>query len=89
MNRRYWKQLLPELAKRKIRWFAETDLSVHEDAELLGLMRESGCAEVLIGFESPGEWGLSGMELEARLEAQAVARGEGGHPVHSVAWHPC
>ncbi len=64
VNRRYWKQLLPELAKRKIRWFAETDLSVHEDAELLRLMRESGCAEVLIGFESPGEWGLRGMELK-------------------------
>jgi radical SAM superfamily enzyme YgiQ (UPF0313 family) len=64
VNRRYWKQLLPELAKRKIRWFAETDLSVHEDAELLQLMRASGCAEVLIGFESPGEWGLRGLELK-------------------------
>jgi radical SAM superfamily enzyme YgiQ (UPF0313 family) len=64
VNRRYWKQLLPELAKRKIRWFAETDLSIHEDAELLGLMQKSGCAEVLIGFESPGEWGLAGLELK-------------------------
>ena len=64
VNRRYWKQLLPELKKRKIRWFAETDLSVHEDAELLRLMRESGCAEVLIGFESPGESGLRGLELK-------------------------
>ena len=64
VNRRYWKQLLPELAKRKIRWFAETDLSVHEDPELLQLMRRSGCAEVLIGFESPGEWGLRGLELK-------------------------
>jgi radical SAM superfamily enzyme YgiQ (UPF0313 family) len=64
VNRRYWKQLLPEVRKRKVRWFAETDLSVHEDAELLRLMQESGCAEVLIGFESPGEWGLSGLELK-------------------------
>jgi radical SAM superfamily enzyme YgiQ (UPF0313 family) len=64
VNRRYWKQLLPELAQRKIRWFAETDLSVHEDLELLQLMRQSGCAEVLIGFESPGEWGLRGLELK-------------------------
>jgi len=65
VNRKYWKELLPALAKRKIRWFAETDLSVHEDPELLALMRESGCAEVLIGFESPGEWGLRGMELKS------------------------
>jgi radical SAM superfamily enzyme YgiQ (UPF0313 family) len=64
VNQRYWKQLLPELARRKIRWFAETDLSVHADAELLRLMRQSGCAEVLIGFESPGQWGLHGLELK-------------------------
>jgi radical SAM superfamily enzyme YgiQ (UPF0313 family) len=65
VNHRYWKELLPELKRRKVRWFAETDLSVHEDAELLGLMRESGCAEVLIGFESPGEWGLHGLEQKS------------------------
>ena len=70
MNRRYWRQLLPELGKRKIRWFAETDLSVHEDSELLRLMRDSGCAEVLIGFESPGEWGLSGLELKRDWKRQ-------------------
>jgi radical SAM superfamily enzyme YgiQ (UPF0313 family) len=65
VNRRYWKQLLPELKARKIRWFAETDLSFQEDADLLRLMSESGCAEVLLGFESPGEWGLHGLELKS------------------------
>jgi radical SAM superfamily enzyme YgiQ (UPF0313 family) len=65
VNHRYWKELLPELRKRKIRWFAETDLSVHQDDELLRLMKDSGCAEVLIGFESPGEWGLPRLELKS------------------------
>jgi radical SAM superfamily enzyme YgiQ (UPF0313 family) len=65
VNRRYWKELLPALKARKVRWFAETDLSVHEDDELLELMRQSGCAEVLIGFESPGEFGLRGVELKS------------------------
>ena len=64
VNHKYWKRLLPELAKRRIRWFAETDLSVYEDEELLRLMRESGCAEVLIGFESPVESGLPGLEMK-------------------------
>ena len=64
VNRRYWKELLPELKSRKVRWFAETDLSFQEDLELLALMRASGCAEVLIGFESPGDWGLHGIELK-------------------------
>ncbi len=81
MNHRYWRELLPELRKRKIRWFAETDLSVHQDDELLRLMKASGCAEVLIGFESPGEWGLRGLELKSdwklkrwRESKQAVRR---------------
>jgi radical SAM superfamily enzyme YgiQ (UPF0313 family) len=63
VNRRYWAALLPELARRKIRWFAETDLSLHQHDDLLALMRESGCSEVLIGLESPVETGLAGMEL--------------------------
>lgn len=63
VHRRYWKRLLPELARRRVRWFAETDLSLYEDDELLELMRESGCAQVLIGLESPNEVGLRGIEL--------------------------
>ena len=59
----YWKQLLPEIAKRKIRWFTETDVSVAQDRELLQLMAESGCAQVLIGFESPTPGALAGVEL--------------------------
>ena len=53
VNKAYWKELLPELKKRNIRWFTETDVSLAQDGELLHLMRESGCAQVLIGFESP------------------------------------
>jgi len=64
VNRRYWRELLPELKKRGVRWFTETDLSVHEDPELLELMREAGCAEVLIGFEAPGDDSLDGVELK-------------------------
>lgn len=64
INRRYWKELLPELKKRRVKWFTETDLSVHEDEELLRLMRGSGCAQVLIGLESPVEAGLQGIELK-------------------------
>jgi radical SAM superfamily enzyme YgiQ (UPF0313 family) len=64
VNKRYWKELLGELRTRHVRWFAETDLSVHEDEELLALMRETGCTEVLIGLESPNEASLAGLELK-------------------------
>jgi len=64
-NKRYWEPLLCELRNRHVRWFAETDLSLYENDELLNLMRESGCAEVLVGLESPVEAGLAGIELKA------------------------
>jgi len=63
INRRYWKELLPELKRRKLRWFTEADIAVAEDEELLRLMHEAGCAQVLIGLESPVDGGLRGLEL--------------------------
>ena len=63
VNREYWRRLLPELAKRHTRWFAETDLSVAEDMDLLRQMYDAGCKQILIGFESPNEAGLDGIEM--------------------------
>ncbi len=65
VDRGYWRELLPEVAKRDVRWFAETDVAVGEDDGLLELMRSSGCAEVLIGLESPVAEGLGGVEMRA------------------------
>lgn len=70
VNKRYWKELLESLKGRRVRWFAQTDVSVHEDDELLSLMHESGCAQVLIGFESPVPAGLDGLELKANWKAE-------------------
>lgn len=63
VDRAYWKALLSEIAKRKIRWFAECDVSVGSDLELLDLMRASGCREVLIGLESSEAEDMRGVEL--------------------------
>jgi radical SAM superfamily enzyme YgiQ (UPF0313 family) len=63
VNHSYWKELLRQLKGRGLRWFAETDISVADDEALLDLMRETGCAQVLIGLESPVEAGLRGLEL--------------------------
>lgn len=62
VNRSYWKELLPELAGRRIRFFTETDISVAGDEKLLHLLREAGCAQLLIGLESPVARGLDGIE---------------------------
>ena len=62
VNKGHSKALLRALAEEDVRWFTETDISVAEDEELLDLMRESGCAQVLIGLESPNAAGLEGLE---------------------------
>lgn len=63
VNRSYWKDLLPALKGKGVKWFAETDISIAEDEALLDLMRAAGCVQLLIGLESPIESGLRGVEL--------------------------
>lgn len=74
VDRAYWRELLPELAKRGIRWFTETDISVGEDDALLNLLRQSGCAEVLVGLESPVEDGLDGVEVRGNWKLKRQPR---------------
>lgn len=73
VNRAYWRALLPQLAQRHLRWFTETDISVGEDDQLLELMRDSGCAEVLIGLESPSPQGLAGLERRGDFKLKNLA----------------
>lgn len=60
----HYKRLLGELAGENIRWFTETDVRVANDDELMARMRDSGCQQVLIGFESPRRTSLYGLELK-------------------------
>jgi radical SAM superfamily enzyme YgiQ (UPF0313 family) len=70
----YWKTFLKELKKRQLRWFAECDISIGGDDEMLKLMRESGCREVLIGLESPQPCDLHGLELNNDWKLKQLER---------------
>jgi radical SAM superfamily enzyme YgiQ (UPF0313 family) len=72
VDKAYAKALLRELAKEKVRWFTEADISISEDPELLNLMKESGCAQVLIGLESTSFSGLNGLEMHANWKAKKL-----------------
>jgi radical SAM superfamily enzyme YgiQ (UPF0313 family) len=72
VNKRHSKELLRALVPQKIRWFTETDLSVARDAELLALMRDSGCAQILVGFEATTFKALSGVEQRADWKARQL-----------------
>lgn len=72
VNKPHSKALMRELAKENVRWFTESDISVAEDDELLGLMRDSGCAQVLIGLESTSPASLNGLEQHANWKARQL-----------------
>jgi radical SAM superfamily enzyme YgiQ (UPF0313 family) len=72
VNKNHSKQLMRALAKENVRWFTETDVSVADDEDLLGIMRDAGCAEVLIGFESTTFSGVDGIEQRANWKAKRV-----------------
>jgi radical SAM superfamily enzyme YgiQ (UPF0313 family) len=92
VHKRHARELMRALAEENVRWFTETDLSVAQDEELLSLMREAGCAQILIGLESPTAAGLDGLELKQnwkrkRLDSykEAVARIQS----HGIAVNGC
>jgi radical SAM superfamily enzyme YgiQ (UPF0313 family) len=74
VDRDYWLELLPELARRHVHWFTETDIAVGEDDEVLELLHASGCAEVLIGLESPIADGLDGVETRGNWKLKRLPR---------------
>lgn len=72
VNRKHAKKLLRALRHENVRWFTESDISVARDRELLALMRDSGCAQVLIGLESPTTAGLNGIEQKSDWKARQL-----------------
>ena len=74
VNKRHSKELLRALAKEDIRWFTESDIAIAEDDELLALMRDGGCAQVLIGLESPSRPSLVGLERKTNWKAKQFDR---------------
>jgi radical SAM superfamily enzyme YgiQ (UPF0313 family) len=74
VHREHYKGLLRRMLPMGLRWFTETDVRVAEDDDLLGLMRDSGCQQVLIGLESPHRTSLDGVELKANWKARQQGR---------------
>ncbi|SHI82307.1 Radical SAM superfamily enzyme YgiQ, UPF0313 family [Rubritalea squalenifaciens DSM 18772] len=69
-DKRHGKQLMKALAPEQVRWFTETDVSVADDEDLLKMMRDAGCAQILIGFESPNFNTMNGVEQKSNWKAR-------------------
>ena len=92
VNKRRSRQLVEAMAEEDVRWFTETDISVADDTELLRLLREGGCAEVLIGLESPSVAGLDGLELKRNWKLKQIERyreAVGRIQAHGIAVNAC
>jgi radical SAM superfamily enzyme YgiQ (UPF0313 family) len=74
VDKAWGKELCRALAPLGIHWFTETDISVADDPELLVLMRESGCRQVLIGLESPSGGPLQGVEARSNFKRRTACR---------------
>lgn len=69
-DKAHGKALMKELAKEDVRWFTETDVSVADDEDLIKMMRDAGCRQVLIGFESPNIRTMNGVEQKSNWKAR-------------------
>ena len=60
---RFWaKEFLTAIRDLDLRWFTETDISIADDEELLRLLAQSGCRQILIGLESVNPTSLDGID---------------------------
>lgn len=76
------KALLRAMKDEGVRWFTECDVSIARDPELIDLMREAGCRQVLVGLESPVEDGMAGVEGNTDWKLRQVGKYE--RAVHEI-----
>ena len=62
VDKKWSRDFLEKLIPLEIKWFAETDISVADDEELLKSMYRSGCYQLLIGLESISKDSLDGID---------------------------
>lgn len=62
VDKRWGRALVDTFRPYRMKWFTETDVTVADDPELLAALRDSGCRQVLIGFESPDARAVAGFE---------------------------
>jgi radical SAM superfamily enzyme YgiQ (UPF0313 family) len=64
VDKRWSRELVRAFVPYRMKWFTETDVTLADDPELLDGLAESGCRQVLIGFEALDP--VSVGEMEAR-----------------------
>jgi radical SAM superfamily enzyme YgiQ (UPF0313 family) len=71
-SKRHGRALVEGLRGLGLKWFTESDISIGREPELLRDMKESGCAQILVGLESPQAAGLDGIEHRTNWKRQRL-----------------
>jgi radical SAM superfamily enzyme YgiQ (UPF0313 family) len=71
VDKRWARELVRAFVPYGIRWFTETDVTVADDPELVALLAESGCRQVLIGLEDADPAAVGELE-ETPFKARRV-----------------
>jgi len=61
VDREHTKALMTAIRPLNVQWVGQVSLNIAKNTEMLGLMKESGCLGVLIGFESLDRGNLEAM----------------------------
>jgi len=87
-NKKFARELFEALRPHNINWSCQASINISQEDELLGLMRDSGCGAILIGFESISQKNLKAMhkEINQRYDyAEAIKKIQSyGIMVHSA-----
>jgi radical SAM superfamily enzyme YgiQ (UPF0313 family) len=73
VDKKWSRKLIEAVEPLGIKWFAETDISVADDDELLSRLRGAGCYQLLIGLETLSSKTLSNVE-QTGWKARQVSR---------------
>ena len=69
-------EILEAIKPLKIKYFAQTDISIADDEQLLKMLRASGCVTVFIGFESLVPENLAGIQKSGWKLKQSMTYSE-------------
>ncbi len=63
-NKQFARKLFKAIKPHDLNWSCQASINISQEDELLGLMRDSGCGAILIGFESISNKNLAAMHKE-------------------------
>jgi radical SAM superfamily enzyme YgiQ (UPF0313 family) len=63
-DKKFARELFKAIKPHDINWMCQASINISQEDDLLGLMRDSGCGAVFIGFESISKENLAAMHKE-------------------------